>query len=311
MTSAQRKWKQAKRRKELLSCLGVHTLGDCDAILTVAMPLFRAGPIAWVALESLIRQTGINFKWELVAAEEVCAKGYKNVSPLGFAKLSEYFDKLKKVGCCRLVYIGLDHWVPLGDKWVLIATYASKSSKVFSLQSADCWSGPERLVLNKQLLWQPPKNYFSWTHGVHHVLYDIVTGKSVIYTISKPKSEAGCDMALRTDIVRKMPIDHRRKGVDTWLMDNCVKMLGSNRFSVAVDDSKGWRSSMNVHGINNISSRRSIFFKNGATNKKNLRVRIKLDPNIRKFIPAFVFKRLEKLKNKAKRWGKRPWGKGQ
>jgi len=165
--------------------------------------------------------------------------------------------------------------------------------------------------LNKQLLWQPPKNYFSWTHGVHHVLYDIVTGKSVIYTISKPKSEAGCDMALRTDIVRKMPIDHRRKGVDTWLMDNCVKMLGSNRFSVAVDDSKGWRSSMNVHGINNISSRRSIFFKNGATNKKNLRVRIKLDPNIRKFIPAFVFKRLEKLKNKAKRWGKRPWGKGQ
>ena len=39
-----------------------------DAVLSVGLRLFRSGAIAWWALESLIRQKGIDFSWELLVA---------------------------------------------------------------------------------------------------------------------------------------------------------------------------------------------------------------------------------------------------
>ena len=37
---------------------------------SVRMPMFRVKYIAWLALESLCRQKGVTFEWELVMAEE-------------------------------------------------------------------------------------------------------------------------------------------------------------------------------------------------------------------------------------------------
>ena len=41
---------------------------------SVRMPMFRSKYIAWLALESLCRQKGVNFEWELITAEEQVGK---------------------------------------------------------------------------------------------------------------------------------------------------------------------------------------------------------------------------------------------
>jgi len=38
--------------------------------MSVVMPLYRAKFIGWLAFESLIRQKGIDFEWELIIMQE-------------------------------------------------------------------------------------------------------------------------------------------------------------------------------------------------------------------------------------------------
>jgi hypothetical protein len=55
---------------------------------TVALPIYNSKKIAWISLESLIRQENINFDWELIVYEEIHSE---SVCP---EILEEYKDRL-------------------------------------------------------------------------------------------------------------------------------------------------------------------------------------------------------------------------
>ena len=79
---------------------------------TVALPIFNSKKIAWVAFESLARQVDVNFSWELVIAEE------SGVNKIGDTLCEEYREKLIKAGCSRIVFLELEEWMPLYQKWI-------------------------------------------------------------------------------------------------------------------------------------------------------------------------------------------------
>lgn len=104
---------------------------------TVAMPLYNMGKIAELALEGLCNQeTG--YKWELVVCEE------QNENMLGVEKLRQYEKRLKQAGCELILYNAAETWIPLGQKWKLMADLASNSF-CFILQAGDCYPHSRRI----------------------------------------------------------------------------------------------------------------------------------------------------------------------
>jgi len=67
---------------------------DCEDIrMTVALPLRKMGGISWLALESLRRQEGVDFNWELIIYED-------NGESRGV--LDKFIGKMP--GCKKIIY---------------------------------------------------------------------------------------------------------------------------------------------------------------------------------------------------------------
>ena len=113
---------------------------DDDPVLTVALPIYESGPMAWVSFQGLAGQKNVEFSWELIIVEEKACK------QKGKRLLQEYVEKLKKVRCSKIIYIELEEWASLFQKWDLIHKHSSThSSKVLVLQAAHCFSKPDML----------------------------------------------------------------------------------------------------------------------------------------------------------------------
>ncbi|MFA5599031.1 MAG: hypothetical protein WDA06_00405 [Phenylobacterium sp.] len=252
--------------------------------LTVALPLFRAKYIAWLALESLCLQKGVNFEWELVIAEETDSVYF----PLNQEEVIKYEERLKSVGCTRIKYIPLKKWIPLAKKWKLIADNSSAESQTFILQPADGFSHPNRLKVANDLILSGA----DWVHSKIYVFY-YLKNKS-IYMLDRDhfilpsgkKHSCGIDMATRTEYAKKLPNEARKKGVDSWFYNNCrsFSIKKKSKFNPVWDKSDNWKYSLTVHGINNISNFENFFGKKGF-NKSNI--------NIKEFIPHYIIDRLD------------------
>ena len=205
---------------------------------TVALPCYNAKNIGWIAMESLCRQDPTPFDWELIICEEPHEK------MLGEDFFASYANRLLYAGCNRLVYIALKQWIPLPQKWRVIARAAHKGSKSFLLHAADCYSHNGRLELSHDLI---SKGY-DWVDFTKGYFYSIPQKKLVLYNA---ETRNNLNMALPTAKIRMLPLSKRRKGVDGFIYR---KTKVRKPYHV-----KELQASLDTDGENNISKRENHY----------------------------------------------------
>lgn len=235
--------------------------------LSVGLPLFRAGRIAWLTLQSLARQKDIDFEWELIVAEELEPDAF------GLKRIEGYRKRLEKVGCVRCKYIPVKHWIALSKKWHLLANNAAETSEVFIVCSADEYSQPRRLAETHDLV---TRFGADWVHTPKGLMYDLATDRTIMYNgesremydtwLGKNLERMPIDrrplthlsMGTRTEYMREIPLINYPSGVDGWLAYTIENMLDRHLYPTK-NLSKGWKNALQVHGINNISVRAHRF----------------------------------------------------
>jgi hypothetical protein len=221
--------------------------------ITVGLPMFRSQNIAWLAMESLCAQSGIDFEWELLIAEESESLAF------GLDRIKSYIPRLKEVGCKRLEYYEMDSWQPLGRKWRYMAQ-KSENTLGFILQASDCYSQPYRLkethdifLENSDVDWvQSPKGYF----------YNIENEKVVLFDYELYNHPCALNMAVRTGLMKEIPPNGRKSSVDSWLYKTFTEAKGK-KLNVHFNKSDNWKLGVDTHGLNAISTDRTNMI-NGA-----------------------------------------------
>ena len=242
--------------------------------MTVALPLRKMGGISWLALESLRRQEGVDFNWELIIYED-------NGESRGV--LDKFIGKMP--GCKKIIYKSIvpeidgrqtgkfAGSVPLIDKWVGIAQEASSSSVGYVLQAGDVYS-PKRMLKNH---FENFKNknciYSTYPRGL---FYHLGTKKKMFYDGYGLKNYGKdfltimhLNMAVRTSDIRRIrpnPTEkEKNRLIDKYIRVNIYKNRGvdptKNKYIYNVDDidSEDWATGFNTDGLNTISSRKLIY----------------------------------------------------
>lgn len=251
--------------------------------LSVLLPMFKAREIGWLPFEGLLRQQGINFQWEIIIAEE---RGHK---PFGEDRVREYQSKLADIGCARIRYLSLTSWIPLAAKWRLLAKNMCCSSVTAALHAADAFSQPRRLITNHRMI----SGGADWAQSPFYLLYNIPSDKSVVLYRRKGnpmgnRHPCGENMAVRSDMLRRLPSSSAKRSVDAWLFRSVRGMLP--RMTVAWDKSDNWKQGMNTVGFNCIS-------KYGDTFVKPRPPFAPLPFDIRSTIPEDIMTRLDTLRS--------------
>lgn len=262
---------------------------DFPVQLTVALPMYRARHIGWLPLEALCRQEGIDFQWELVVAEE------QEPDPFGGARVNQFRKRLEEVGCVHIRYIKLPEWIPLSQKWRLMAKNVAETSEVFVFQSADGYCHPRRLRTSFDLT----LGEYDWSQSDCFVMYEI--GRELAIVIDRKVRApwgfhtCGNNMAVKTYLVRDLPKSRCRKKVDTWLYKTCQKIKGSP-LKVAWDRSLDWQGGFQTAGLNNISRWSQRYFRHPEPPARLA------DFDFRKNIPGEIMTRLSQLAQLARSW---------
>ena len=205
---------------------------------SVRMPLYRAKYIVWLALESLCRQRGIDFEWELVVAEE-----QNNDEVFGNTALQMYKSRLADVGCMRIKYIPLKTWIPLADKMVLLMQNTSKESKVLMPHAADRYSSPDILKTQHVAFKDPAIQWFCTKPAT--IFYDIETETARI----TPNPSKGSANGVRLEIARKVTNGNGiGRGVDKWFFNACTNVVGKKM--VEFTDRETWKTAFATNGLN-------------------------------------------------------------
>lgn len=217
--------------------------------LTVALPVYNSRNIVWLAMESLCRQEGITFEWELIICEE--ADG----NAAGQLFYSSYMDRLRLVGCQHIKFIPINTWIPLAQKWRLIGRNCSASSVVFVLQAADCYSFPHRLRRTYKFLGRKQWDWYQCPRGFFYHLFtkQVIEYDHTLYGAGYRRMTA-LNMALLTVHARKLPLSDKRKGIDGWLLSTIANARMYNDRNVL------WKKGIDTQGLNNISKKRARFF---------------------------------------------------
>lgn len=238
--------------------------------LSVALPLYNSGKIAWLALESLCNQKNIDFDWELVVCEE------QNENMLGGLELiKQYGDRIKNIK-----YINLKQWISLGEKWRLMAQNCDNNSKCFILQAADCYSQPFRLKSTYEAI---VKDGYDWYKSNQGLFYNIKIQKCILYQDLDNIQKGGLNMAMKTqDVINKVPNEYRRATVDGWLYKHIEPQ------KVFIDVALDWLLGVDTHGYNQISIKREKFFKNVAFPFVETKLNLKS-------LPIYIEERLKNL----------------
>jgi len=242
--------------------------------LTVALPLFNSGKIAWLALEGLCNQRDIDFEWELVIAEE------QNDLMFGKEGILEYKERLERIGCVNITYLYLIRWISLGEKWRLIAINTNANSKAFLLQASDCYSQPFRLKAVYQAI---VKSDFDWYKSNQGLFYHLKTKKNILFSDVENIQRGGLNMATLTKYVKNLPLEQRRAVVDGWLYKYC------NPKKVFVDIADYWELGVDTHGLNQISLKRDKFFRNPTFPF------VETELNCRTLLPEYIIQKFDDL----------------
>ena len=217
-------------------------LSDNPIQASMVLPFFNAKNIAFVAFESLIKQEGVDFKWELIIIEE------DNKLSFGLDNILKYKDQLKDVGCARIIYYSIKHWMPLGAKWHYLFQSCHKDSEVVFCSSADIHQSKHRLKRQFDIL---KTGEYNWHKISGNIVYDIETGCHLKIMLEPGRTDTCCQ-AMRLDLARKFPLNDKAKNVDGFRY-RTLEPYGINFY---YDTSDLWKDTVNVNGINNISKHR-------------------------------------------------------
>ena len=212
-------------------------------MITVAFPVWNSKEIAWLPMEGLCRQQ-VSERWELLICEEV------HNTQCGFEFFEGYWDRLKDVGCVRLRYFELQEWINLPGKWKFMANEAA--GDVYCLQAADCYPDKERLSRARQGLKDA-----HWTQDERGHFFRVGVNKMILWV--QPKSgpfRTGVNMAIRTELIKDLPATSLNRGIDHYMLNHIDKKVGGTK----IHTNPGEFGSLDVDGVNNISTTRAIYF---------------------------------------------------
>jgi hypothetical protein len=224
---------------------------NVNIVATVGMPLYNMGVIAELALEGLANQK-TQYKWELIVCEE------NTEEKLGNEVLQSYKERLEEAGCISIKYIELPEWVPLGQKWKIIAD-AADDTLCFILQAGDCYAHSKRIESTCSAFLSSKIDYYDEERGY---FYSFRLNKTILFN-RKRKNEHPCrlNMAWLTSLIKMLPESKQKMNVDNYLFNtlqakqrrvlkrNIVKYRNNELYADGVD----------TDGYNKISSRDRYF----------------------------------------------------
>lgn len=226
---------------------------------TVALPMFNSKYIGWLPLESLIRQKNINFNWELIIIEE------QNGMEFGEKNVMRYKNKLYENGCKRIKYIPIKEWIHLSLKWINIAKYVDKNSKVFMCQAADNFSHPFRLFESYDYIVNKDYDYICYPYVVFYCIPTNEIYKRGFYDgVKKGRPFKGYQYSFKTEDAKSLPRVLKKSSIDKWLFETIPKISRRKRkkFKYTYIDSDYWEYGFNTHGFHNLTLTRYKVFKN-------------------------------------------------
>ena len=210
--------------------------------ITVALPTWNSKNIIWLQLESLCRQE-TQYTWELIVCEE------QTPDMMGTNMLSFYEEGLNRAGCVNITYLALEDWVPLSQKWVLIANNAKGTS--FILAASDNYSPPNRLEISHQKILEG----FNWVDVKKGLFYNIHTGDIATYKLPHNHiSKTGLFMCTKTEYINNLTGPWPKSGIDNWI-----------RSQVTIEPRFQFENSflgLHTDGANKISHSRKTMYSN-------------------------------------------------
>jgi hypothetical protein len=213
---------------------------------TVALPIYNSKKIAWISLESLIRQENINFDWELIVYEEIHSE---SVCP---EILEEYKDRLIDKNCKRIIYITKEGRPSLLDKWIEIASHASKTSDAYLLHAADCYSPKNRLKKSYEVIVEKDYDWYDQRKGY---FYSFISDKIILYDFD---GLTNLNLCTKTKYIKTLPNSNLKRGIDGYIYNHLKKNTKDN--VKHFKDNNLYLDSVDTHGLNNISTSRENFF---------------------------------------------------
>jgi len=248
--------------------------------ISVAMPLYNMGKIVELAIHGLVNQIASPY-WELLICEE------DNKLSYGKSRVMSWKDELTKSGCVRIEYISIKDWIPLGQKWKILAESASNTA-CFVLQAGDCLPHKSRLRETFDAFDQKGCNYYDEQMGY---FYSYSLDKTIIFNPNENyQHHCRLNMAWSTQLIKKLPNNDRRRIVDSFLFSTLSKYEKITKHR----NYNFHKDGVDVDGYNNISNR-SKFFKEESDIFEFTNV------DLPKAIPILEkFKGLELTKNKIK-----------
>ena len=263
-------------------------------LLSVAIPMYTAGKVGWLALEGLCRQK-TNFPWELLIAEE------QTMDAMGQDRVMKYQDKLAEAGCVKIGYQPLKDWIPLAQKWRMLARNADPKSMAMVCHSADSFSYPDRLqdtlavMKDIKVDWAAYKVvpfYIIPTGEVYLVDHDQLNDSRKMKHIKKLR-RCGAGFAVRMKWAKRLPMSDRARGVDGWMfgaIEEMVKHEEKRDIGIHYLDAEGVLFGFNTHGLGCISKNRYPKFKERYQTKNSLVTNW----------PKEVMEKLKRIRNDAK-----------
>ncbi|MDA1062647.1 MAG: hypothetical protein O2895_07060 [Chloroflexi bacterium] len=194
-----------------------------------------------MAIESLARQVGAP-PWDLVIVEEQDDDAHGPPD-------ADMMARLCAAGCVSLFYVPSSTWIPLPEKWRIIADAAHPRSSALVLQSADCYSQPHRLAETHAL----HAAGATWTHAPRGPFYDVHTGAIAEYRGADGRTHL--NMSVDLDLATELPPSSLRSSVDGWLFGE-AKRIARDGWVVAENPSDHYRQGCDLHGLNTISHHR-------------------------------------------------------
>lgn len=162
----------------------------------------------------------------------------------GYDFFASYWDRLKEAGCKRLLYMFSGERLPLGQKWKEMAKQASGA--IFLLQASDEYCHDRRVDVagSHMAAWYDTRYYHS---------YSFISKKLLFFDKESSKQWlTGNDMAIQTQILRNIPDNDHKQGVDFFLYSNLNGAL-------KIRDQHIYPG-LHTNGANTISTARERFY---------------------------------------------------
>lgn len=208
-------------------------------MITAALPTFNNSKIIWIQLTALCNQVNAP-EWELIVCEE------PSENMLGIEGLNEWKERLEKANCKRIVYLALDKWIPLGQKWIEIRDVMHPDSIGMMLCASDNYS-PSNRIFNSYNAMLNGVDWFQTNSGYFYNILDHKAGKFKANNGAPALFMCASKSSLNNVNERVFP----RRGVDSWLMR-------LTRPEVTQFDE--WTDGIHTDGFNTISFHRKMLY---------------------------------------------------